>query len=101
MSNVLDAYRWHAEDIPFKISGQPGGKVNKMTKSIPTNEAPKASRKYAKTRGEHYKDIVIAVLVTAVIGFVVGMHFANKHNAELQNAVKAASAPVAQTEAKK
>lgn len=64
------------------------GKV-KMTKST-TNEAPKVSKKYAKTRGEHYKDIVIAVLVTAVIGFVVGMHFSNQQHAATAQAVKAA-----------
>lgn len=100
MSNVMDAYQWHAEDIPFKISGKTGGKVSKMTKTIST-EAIKPVKTYRKSRGEHFKDILIAVLVTSVIAFVGGMHFANKHNAEVQSAVKAAqvSAPVA--EAKK
>lgn len=62
-----------------------------MTKTTQT-EAPKASKKYAKTRGEHYKDIVIAVLVTAVIGFIAGMHFQNAQNTEVKNAVSAAQA---------
>lgn len=64
-------------------------------------EAPKASKKRVATRGEHAKDIVIAILVTAVIGFIAGMHFSNQQHTQLQNAVKAASAPVAQAEAKK
>lgn len=55
-------------------------------------EAPKASRKYNKTRGEHAKDVVIAVLITAVIAFVGGMHFSNKQHAEVTQAVTAATA---------
>lgn len=70
-----------------------------MSKTIQTNEA-KPTKSYRKTRGEHYKDIVIAILVTAVIGFVAGMHFSNKHNAEVQSAVKAAQT-TAQAPAKK
>lgn len=58
-------------------------------------EAPKASKKYAKTRGEHYKDIVIAILITAVIAFIGGMVFANKQNTEVKNAVSAAQAAIA------
>lgn len=59
-------------------------------------EAVKASpKKYAKTRGEHYKDIVIAILITAVIAFIGGMVFANKQNTEVKNAVSAAQAAIA------
>lgn len=61
-----------------------------MSKNQPTNE-PKSSKKYAKTRGEHLKDIVIAVLVSAIIAFVAGMHFANRQHAETANAVSAAT----------
>ncbi len=51
-------------------------------------EAPKASnKKRVATRGEHAKDIVIAILITAVIAFVGGMVFANKQQAEVKNAV--------------
>lgn len=67
------------------------GRVKSMTNKPTTTEAPKASKKYAKTRGEHYKDIVIAVLIAGVIAFIGGMHFANQHNAEMQTAVKAAA----------
>lgn len=80
----------------FREHTRKGGKVNKMTKTTQTNE-PKSSKKYAKTRGEHYKDIVIAVLVTAVVGFVAGMHFANTQNAQVQNAVKAVQTPAPAT----
>ena len=61
-----------------------------MSNKSTTNEQPKAVKKYAKTRGEHYKDIVIAILVTAVIGFVVGMHFSNQQHAQVEQAVKSA-----------
>lgn len=62
-----------------------------MPNTTPTKEAPKASRKYSKTRGEHYKDIVIAVLVTSVIAFIGGMHFSNSQHAETAKAVQAAT----------
>lgn len=84
--------------IATPITAKAVGRV-KMTKSTLTAEKP--VKKYAKTRGEHYKDIIIAILVAGVIAFVGGMHFADQRNAQMQNAVKAASAPVAQTEAKK
>lgn len=67
-----------------------------MTKTIQT-EAPKASKKYAKTRGEHAKDIIIAILVSSVIAFVGGMVFAGKQQAEVRNAVSAAQKVVSPT----
>lgn len=73
-----------------------GGKVIKqMTKSTQT-EAPKASKKYAKTRGEHYKDIVIAILVTAIVAFGLGVKIQADRNAEVAQAVKNAVAPTAE-----
>lgn len=66
-----------------------GGKVIKMTKQL-SSEASKASRKYAKTRGEHYKDIVIAVLIAAIIAFIGGMHFENQHNTDVSRATTVA-----------
>lgn len=59
-----------------------------------TNEASKPAKRYTKTRGEHYKDIVIAILITAVFAFVGGMSFANKQEAEVKNAVSAAQAKI-------
>lgn len=65
-----------------------------MTKST-TNEAPKASKKYAKTRGEHYKDIVIAILVTAIVAFGLGVKVQADRNAEVAKAVSTAVTPTA------
>lgn len=62
-----------------------------MTKAT-TTEVPKTSKKRVATRGEHAKDIVIAILITAVIAFIGGMVFANKQDAEVKNAVSAAQA---------
>ena len=56
-----------------------------------TNTKPK----YAKTRGEHTKDLIIAILITGVIAFVGGMVFANKQDAEVKNAVSAAQQAMA------
>lgn len=57
-------------------------------------KAPKA--KYSKTKGEHFKDIVIAILVTAIIAFVGGMVFQGKQQDAINTAVKGAQtvAPV-------
>lgn len=49
---------------------------------------------------ETVKTVIIAILVTAVIAFLGGMHFSNQRNAEMQRAVKAAQVS-AQAEAKK
>lgn len=87
-------------DIPTLIPERVG-RVTKMTKSTQTSEAPKATRKYAKTRGEHYKDIVIAVLVAGIIAFVAGMHFANQHSAEISKAVSAVQPSASAASAKK
>lgn len=50
----------------------------------------KTSKKYNKTQGEHYKDIVIAILITGVIAFVGGITFANNQQAQIDHAVQAA-----------
>lgn len=94
----LESYALHFEDLPPKT--RKGGKdIKPMSKS--TNQASdKPAKKYAKTRGEHYKDIVIAILVTGIIAFIGGVVFANGNNAKIDAAVKAVQ-PVAQAEAKK
>lgn len=71
------------------------GKVKHMTKQSTTNE-PKSSKKYAKTRGEHYKDIVIAVLVTSIVAFGLGVKVQANRNAEIAKAVSQAITPTAQ-----
>lgn len=65
-----------------------------MSKST-TNEAPKASKKYNKTRGEHAKDIVIAVLITAIVAFGLGVKVQADRNAEVAKAVSNAILPAA------
>lgn len=76
-------------ELPAKRTPKTVGKVIKMTKS--TSE-PKSSKKYAKTRGEHYKDIVIAILVTAVVAFVAGSVYANSQHDAIAQAVQRATA---------
>jgi hypothetical protein len=67
------------------------GRAKMPNKSITAE--PKAAKKYAKTRGEHYKDIVIAVLIAGIIAFVGGMHFSNQQHSQTAQAVKNAIAP--------
>lgn len=52
-------------------------------------ETPKVSKKYAKTRAEHYKDIAIAVLLTGIFAFAGGVYFSGKQNAAITKAVSA------------
>lgn len=83
------------EKTPIKINlTRKGGKDSKMSKTS-TTEQPKAVKKYAKTRGEHYKDIVIAILVTAIIAFGLGVKVQADRNAEIASAVKSAVTPTA------
>lgn len=50
---------------------------------------PKAVKRYSKTRGEHFKDLVIVALVVAIGAFIGGMAFANNQQTEVKNAVSA------------
>lgn len=56
-----------------------------------TKNTEKNAKKYNKTRGEHVKDLIIAILVTGVIAFVGGMAFADKQQTQIDNAVQAAT----------
>lgn len=76
-------------DIPEISRKARKEKAKKVGKTTPV-EVSKTSRKYTKTRGEHYKDIVIAVLVSSVVSFMVGMHFCNQQQKQVDQAVKAA-----------
>lgn len=70
-----------------KINTRKGGKdIVKMSKQK-TNDTP--VKVYQKTRGEHVKDVMIAILVAGIIAFIAGMHFANKQNAKVSEAVNA------------
>jgi uncharacterized protein HemX len=65
----------------------------------------KPARKYSKTRGEHFKDLVIVALVVAIIAFIGGMQFAKSNQAQIDKAVSAvqptATAQAVQPEVKK
>ena len=71
--------------------------------SQPKNNQPevKATKsKYSKTRGEHFKDIVIVVLVTGIVAFIGGVQFQASQQRAIETAVKGAQT-VAQPEVKK
>lgn len=93
----LDGYPLQFEDMPLKLS-KTAGRISKQMsqpKSTTTEvKAPKA--KYSKTRGEHFKDIVIAMLITGIIAFISGMHFQASQQEAIETAVKGAqtTAPV-------
>lgn len=89
--NSLADYPLEFEDMPLNTRKQSGGKDSKMSKQSTTSE-PKSLKKYNKTRGEHFKDIVIAVLITAITAFVLGMQFENGQNAAVDHAVTEATA---------
>jgi len=88
--SALSDYKLFYEDLPQKT--RKSGKDNKMSKTTNENTSKK---KYSKTRGEHLKDIVIAILVTAMVGFVTGMQFANSNTADKVQAVEKAQAEMA------
>ena len=87
--STLDSYPLYYEDI--NPTTRKGGKDSKMSKNTKQVESPTA-KTYNKTRGEHVKGIVIAILVTAIIGFVGGMQFTEKQNAKVSEAVNAVTA---------
>jgi len=71
----------------YKIS-----KENKMGNKteVPTAETRKV---YEKTRGEHFKDIIIAVLLTSIVAFIVGAQYQSRHTADITRAVAAVEQP--------
>lgn len=71
---------------PYRV-GRTFTKMSNSNNKAAEPKAPKA--KYAKTRGEHYKDIVIAILIAGIIAFIGGMHFANTQHDAIDTAVKA------------
>jgi len=85
--------------IETPIKPERVGKGQKMPNKSTNTAEPKAAKKYAKTRGEHVKDILIAMLVTGIIAFVGGMHFSNQQHSQTAQAVKNAIAPSASAQA--
>ncbi len=93
----LNAFDMEYEVTPINQTPKVVGKVNKMAKTTNTPEQATSKKKYAKTRGEHFKDVVIAVLVSSIIAFVCGMQFANRQTAELNLAVERAQTATVET----
>lgn len=97
--STLEAYKLHYEDIT--PSTRKGGKdINKMSKSNKSVEASPA-KTYNKTKGEHFKDMVIVALVVGIVAFGLGFKFNSDRNAEMQSAVRQATTQVSQSEVKK
>ncbi len=73
-----------------------------MSKTIKAEAPAKATKRYAPSRMEVFKTVLIAVLVTAIVAFGVGVKYANNQHAQVEQAVKAAKVvePVAITEGK-
>lgn len=70
-----------------------------MSKETAPTETPKAPKaKYTKTRGEHIKDVIIAVLVASIVAFIGGMTFQSKQQHAIEAAVQAVT-PTAQAQA--
>ena len=77
----LDAQLYY-EELPshkYKITKKGGHDMPQTTQ--------KEVKQYAKTRGEHYKDIVIAILVTGIVAFILGTNYQSKQAAHVQAAV--------------
>lgn len=91
MGEQLDAYVIKPDNRAnySQIKTPKGRKETEMSNQVQTTGPKPDKKKYNKTRGEHFKDIVIAVLITAVIAFVSGASYANKQNAEIDAAVDA------------
>jgi nucleoside diphosphate kinase len=90
--SALDKLALNFEELPEqkrKIIKIGGLKMPKTTNNQEVKQA-KTRKVYEKTRGEHIKDVIIAVLITGVIVFVLGVRYANNQNVQLTNAVQAA-----------
>ena len=86
--SVLDRFNLHYEDI------KPKKKIlnNLIIKRWRKMSSKEVKKVYSKTRGEHIKDIIIAVLITGVITFVLGVRYANNQAATTETAIQAATA---------
>lgn len=104
MDSTLDGFKLEYEDMaPRKLNTRKGGKDQNIMANKPEVKTENSNRKkYAKTRGEHTKDLIIAILIAGVVAFIGGIQFANRQHAQVDNAVKQAQASMtASAEAKK
>lgn len=88
MSSLSDYPVEYIDDMPLINPKRVGRTFNKMSKSTKAAEATPAPA-YNKSKGEHRKDIVIAVLVAGIIAFIGGMTFQGKQQSAIETAVKA------------
>lgn len=97
MSSLSEYPIEYIDDMPLINPNRVGRTFKKMSKSNKAAEVqePKA---YNKTKGEHFKDIVIAVLVAGIIAFIGGMVFQGKQQSAIETAVKAVT-PTAEAQA--
>lgn len=91
MTDVLADYKLEYEDVPRKKYQIIKKGHNKMSKEV---KQAKTRKVYQKTRGEHYKDIVITILVTGIVAFVAGASYQNGQNQALQSAIDAVAPAV-------
>lgn len=97
--NSLAEYPLEFEDMPLRKNPiRVGRTFTKMSKQNQPTPEVKASKKYAKTRGEHNKDLVIAILVSGIIAFIGGMTFQARQQSAINTAVNAVT-PSAHAEA--
>ena len=99
MADVMAGYLVQYEDLPAKNNNKIIRRDSKMSKKqeIPT---AKTRKSYQKTRAEHYKDIVIAVLITGIIAFIAGAQFNAGQNNAISKAVEAVTPQASATELK-
>lgn len=64
--------------------------LHQMSNNQPTPEVKAPKAKYSKTRGEHIKDVIIAVLIAGIIAFIGGVTFQSKQQDAINTAVKSA-----------
>lgn len=68
-----------------------GGKGHEMTKEIAQAPAPRPAKRYQPSRWEVGKTIAIAVLISGIVAFVLGMKYANSQHSQIEQAVTAAT----------
>lgn len=94
--SMLDKHKLYYEDLPpRKYKLKEGITMSKQAPAV----AP--AKTYQKSRSEHAKDILIAMLITAIVAFIGGMQFKGAQAEEVRNAVSQAQAQAPATEAKK
>jgi hypothetical protein len=96
MTDVLADYKLHYEDIPrkkYQLIKQGDSKMSKEVKQAKTRKV------YSKTRSEHYKDVLIAVLITAIVAFVAGLQAQAKQQQAIDQAVQSVAVPASAEDA--